>query len=49
MNFNSPSVIIIVAPKQHLERMKDNLITRIKNSNVDWTAEIQYVDEEEPK
>lgn len=46
---NFRSVIIIVVPKQHLERMKNNLITRIENSRVDWTAEIQYVAEEDLK
>lgn len=44
---NSHSIIIIVVPKQHLERMKNNLVTRIENSQVDWTAEIQYVAEED--
>ena len=46
---NFYSIIIIVVPKQHLERMKNNLITRIENSQVDWTAEIQYVAEEDLK
>lgn len=44
---NFHSIIIIVVPKQHLERMKNNLITRIENSQVDWAAEIQYVAEED--
>ena len=44
---NFHSVIIIVVPKQHLERIKNNLITRIENSKVNWTAEIQYVAEED--
>ena len=46
---NFRSVIIIVVPQQHLDRMKNNLVKRIENSQVDWTAEIQYVAEEDLK
>ncbi len=44
---NFHSVIIIVVPKQHLERMKNNLVKRIENSQVNWTAEVRYVAEED--
>lgn len=43
------SIIIIVVPKQHLERMKNNLVRRIDNSKMNWDAEIQYVAEEDLK
>ena len=46
---NFHCVIIIVVPKQHLERIKDNLVTRIENSKVNWTTEIQYIAEEDLK
>lgn len=48
-NRNFKTIVIIVAPKQHLERIQNNFITRIENFKIDWTAEIQYVAEEDLK
>lgn len=44
---NFHSIIIIVVPKQHLEKMKTNMIRRIENSQIDWSAEVQYIAEED--
>ncbi len=46
---NFRSIILIVVPQQHLERIKNNLAKRIDNSQLDFSAEIQYVAEEDLK
>ena len=44
---NFRNIIIIVAPKQRLERLQDNLEKRIENVKIDLFSEIQYVAEED--
>ena len=46
---NFRNILIIVVPQQHLERVKNNLVKRIENTQVNWTAEIQYIAEEDLK
>jgi len=44
---NYRSIIIIVSPKQSLERLRGNLEKRIENTKIDFFSEIQYVAEED--
>ncbi len=44
---NIQSIIIIVTPKQNLEKMQERLAKRIEIRNMDCSAEIQYLAEEE--
>ena len=43
----SLNIIIIVAPKQCLERVRSNFENRIENIKAEFFAEIQYVAEED--